>query len=331
MILRWGILGVARINRSLIPPLQSSERNQLVAIASRDARRAEEAATRWRIPRSYGTYEELLADPEIDVVYNPLPNDLHVEWSIRAARAGKHVLCEKPLALTSPDLARLEDASRAKGVVVAEAFMYRHHPQTLKVRELVMGGVLGPVGLVRGSFTFTLNNPQDYRADPKRGGGALWDIGCYPVSYARYVLGEEPTLALGSQTLGGTGIDETFVGVLRFPGGALLSFDCGFSAPYRTQMEIVGREASLVVPRPFKPGLEEKALLIRDGRDPEELPMPGDDLYRGEVEDMADAVLLRKPPRVGLQESRGNLLALAALRRAAETGLPAAIGAPSAG
>src|SRR5271169_272792 len=161
MILRWGILGVARINRAVIPPLQSSSRNRLMGVASRDLSRAEEAAARWGIPRAFGSYEALLADPEIDVVYIPLPNDLHREWCVRAARAGKHVLCEKPLALTVQDLAKIEEESAAAHVVVAEAFMYRHHPQTLRVREIVSAGEIGTVGLVRGSYTFTLDHAGD--------------------------------------------------------------------------------------------------------------------------------------------------------------------------
>ncbi len=321
MPLRWGILGVARINRALVPPLQASDRHELVAIASRDAARAAEAAKQWGIPRAYGSYEDLLADPDVDVVYIPLPNGLHATWTIRAAEAGKHVLCEKPLALTVDDIDRIQDAARRAGVVVAEAFMYRHHPQTLRVRELVATGSLGTIRLVRGAFTFSLTHEADPRLDPAQGGGSLWDVGCYPVSFARFVLGEEPVEVFGWQATGATGVDETFAGGLRFPSGALALIDCGFRAPFRTHVEVVGSEASLVIPRPFKPGLTETILLSR-GDETEEMSVGGHDLYRGEIEDMADAILLGQPSRVRLAESRGNVAALVALLGAARDGRP---------
>jgi xylose dehydrogenase (NAD/NADP) len=322
MTLRWGILGVARINRALIPPLQSSERNQLVGIASRDEGRAREAAKKSGIPRAYGSYEAMLADAEIDVVYIPLPNDLHTEWTVRAARAGKHVLCEKPLALAVADVDRIAEAAREAGVVVAEAFMYRHHPQTLRVREMAASGEIGRVRLVHGAFTFNLENEGDYRLNPAQGGGSLWDVGCYPVSFARLVLGEEPVEAFGWSLSNPAGADTTFSGQLRFGSGALASFDSGFKAPFRTRMEVVGERGSIVVPRPFKPGKDERILLNRGDDREEEIRIPGDDLYRGEVEDVADAVLLGRPSRMSLADSRGNVAALAALLASARAGRP---------
>jgi len=321
MALRWGILGVARINRALIPPIQGAERHELVAIASRDAARAAEAAKQWGIPRAYGSYEDLLADRDVDVVYNPLPNALHAAWTIRAAEAGKHVLCEKPLALTVEEVDRIQDAARRAGVVVAEAFMYRHHPQTLRIAELVKGGSLGTLRLVRGSFSFFLTHEKDPRLDPAQGGGSLWDVGCYPVSFARFVLGEEPAEAFGWKATGPTGIDETFAGGLRFPSGVLALVDSSFRAPLRTHIEIVGSDGSLVVPHPFKPGLQETMHLSR-GETREEIPVAGQELYLGEIEDMADAVLHGRPSRVSLAESRGNVATLVALLEAAAKGQP---------
>jgi predicted dehydrogenase len=317
--LRWGILGNARINRALIPPLRESSRNTLAAIASRDLARATEAAKQWDIPQAYGSYDALLSDPSIDVVYIPLPNDLHAEWTVRAARAGKHVLCEKPMAISLVGFDRITAAAHAAGVVVAEAFMYRHHAQTLKLRELIREGALGRVGLVRGAFTFTLNRPNDVRLEPAKGGGSLWDVGCYPVSFARFALDEEPHEAFGWQVTGPTGVDETFAGQLRFPSGALAQFDCGFRAPFRTEIEIVGSEGTLRVPRPFKPGVGE-ALLLTRGETTETIAVAGQELYLGEVEDMADAVLLGRPPRIGFGESRGNCVALLALLQSAREG-----------
>lgn len=324
MPLRWGILGVARINRALIPPIQAAERHELVAIASRDAGRAGDAAKQWGIPRAYGSYEDLLADRDIDVVYIPVPNGGHATWTIRAAEAGKHVLCEKPLALTVEDVDRIQDAARRAGVVVAEAFMYRHHPQTLRIGELVSGGALGAPRLVRGSFSFSLTRADDPRLDPAEGGGSLWDVGCYPVSFARFVLGAEPLEAFGWKATGPTGIDETFAGGLRFPSGVLALVDSSFRAPLRTHLEVVGAEGSLVVPHPFKPGLEETLLLSR-GDETEEIHVAGQELYRGEIEDMADAILLGQPSRVTLAESRGNVATLVALLEAAAKGHPVSL------
>jgi predicted dehydrogenase len=216
---------------------------------------------------------------------------------------------------------RVEAAAREAGVVVTEAFMYRHHPQTLRVREMVASGAVGTVRLVRGSFTFNIGHSADYRLDPAQGGGSLWDVGCYPVSYARFVVGEEPVEAFGWSIVGPTGIDETFVGQLRFPSGAMVSFDCGFRSPFRTEVEIVGSEAAILVRRPFKPGLEETLVLTR-GDEAQEIAIAGEELYRGEVDDLADAALLGHPPRVSLSESRGNVAVMAALLRSAASGRP---------
>jgi predicted dehydrogenase len=319
--LRWGLLSTARINRALLPPLRVSPRNELVAVASRDPERARDYARDHNIPRAHGTYEALLADPDVDVIYNPLPNHLHAEWTIKAAQAGKHVLCEKPLAIAVEEVDALEAAAKRANVIVAEAFMYRHHPQTLRVKELVESGAIGRVRLVRGSFTFNLTRAQDVRLNPEMGGGSIWDVGCYPISYARLILGAEPLEAFGWQTTGPTGVDETFTGQLRFPGDRYAQFDSGFRAPFRSHIEIVGSEGAITVPTPFKPGLEERLLLSRGDRS-ETIPIHGQELYTGEVEDMADAILAGKPPRISLADSRGNVAAILALLRSAGEGKP---------
>ncbi len=320
-ILRWGFLSTARINRALIPPLRASPRNRLEAVASRDLTRAEAYAREWKIPRAYGSYEAMLADPEIDAIYIPLPNSLHAEWTIRAARAGKHVLCEKPLALTVEEVDAMAEAAREAGVVVAEAFMYRHHPQTLKTKELVESGAIGDLQVIRGAFTFTLTRPGDVRLDPGLGGGSLWDVGCYPVSYARTLAGAEPLEVFGWQAAGEGGVDMAFAGQLRFPGEVFAQFDCGFRAPFRAHLEIVGSEGALTVAQPFKPGADE-TLYLRRGSERQAISVAGQELYVGEVEDMADAVLLGKPPVVSLADSRGNTATLTALLRSARERRP---------
>ncbi len=316
--LNWGLLSTARINRSLIPPLRSSKRNQLSAVASRSKESADAYAANWKIPRAYGSYEELLADPEIDVIYNPLPNHLHALWTVKAVEAGKHVLCEKPLALTVEDVDAIAAAAGKHERVVAEAFMYRHHPGTLKVMEIVAGGSLGTLKLMRGSFTFKLDREGDIRYNPAMGGGSLWDVGCYPISYMRAVLGAEPLERIGWQVLGPTGIDETFVGVLRFPGDVYAQFDSSFAIPFHVYMEFVGDEGTLIIPNPFKPGLNEKIFLVRDGKT-ETIKIKGQELYLGEVEDMADAVLMGKKPRISLDDSRANVATILALLESART------------
>jgi len=311
-LLKWGLLSTARINQALIPPLRASERNSLVAVASRDARRAEAYAKQHAIPRSYGSYEALLADPEIDVVYNPLPNHLHAEWSIRAAQAGKHVLCEKPLALTVNEVDRMTEAAQQSGTILAEAFMYRHHPQTLAVQKAVQDGQIGDIQLIRGSFSFTLQRPEDFRWTPEFGGGALWDVGCYPVSFTRMLVGNPPEEVFGWQVATPDGVDQTFIGQLRFSGGVLAQFDCSFNLPHQTVMEIRGTQGILIVPAPFKPDPKQKPYILKDNRK-RQITFKNPDLYLGEVEDLADAILFGKSPRVSLSESRENIATLKAL------------------
>jgi xylose dehydrogenase (NAD/NADP) len=318
-ILRWGLLGAARVNRRVIPALRASSANRLVAVASRDPARAAEYATEWGIERAHGSYEALLADPEVDVVYVPLPNHLHAEWTVRAARAGKHVLCEKPLALTVEEVDAVAAAAGESGVVVAEGFVYRHHPQTLEVKELVDGGSVGKVRFVRGTFSFTLERPNDIRFRPEWGGGCLWDVGCYPLSFTRFVLGEEPEEVVGTQVLGPSGVDETFAGQLLFPGGVVAQVDAGFRSDARTALEIGGTEGTILVRQPWRP--EGLPILLTRGGEIEEIAAGGvEDRFRLEIDDLSDCVRTGRPPRVSLAESRGNVATIVALLRSAREG-----------
>jgi predicted dehydrogenase len=319
--LGWGILGTARINRMLIPPLRVSPGNRLIAVASRDLARGEAYAREWEIGRVHGSYEALLADPEIDCVYIPLPNHLHAEWTIKAARAGKHVLCEKPLALGVEDVDAMAAACRDAGVVLAEAFMYRHHPQTLKVKALLDEGAIGRLRFLRGSFTFPLTRPNDVRLRPEWGGGCLWDVGCYPLSFARFLVGAEPLEVHGFQVLGPTGIDETFAAQARFPGDVLFQLDAGFRSPVRASMELVGTEGTLFVHHPWRPEQDHPLRLTRDGST-EEILVPGEDRFLLEIEDLAAAVRGERAPRVSLADTRANVAALVALQRSAREGRP---------
>jgi len=324
--LNWGLIGTARINRALIAPLRVSPRNRLLAVASRSAEKASAYARQWEIPKAHGSYEALLDDPEIDVVYNSLPNSMHAEWTIKAAQAGKHVLCEKPLATTLEEVDAIREASQKGGVVVTEAFMYRHHPQTLKVKELVDGGALGEIKVVKGGFSFSLDDPSqtNIRLRPELGGGSIWDIGCYPISYTRYVMDGEPAEVFGWQISNSLGVDLTFAGQMRFANGAIAQFDSSFQTPFHVWMEITGTKGILFVQQPFKPQ-EIETLVLSRGSETEVIDVQGPELYIGEVEDLADAVLDGKPPRLSLEWSRGNVAAILALLESARKGQPIAL------
>jgi D-xylose 1-dehydrogenase (NADP+, D-xylono-1,5-lactone-forming) len=320
--LRWGLLSTARINRALLPPLRSSARNELTAVASRDLERAQAYADERNIPRVFGSYEAMLADPDVDVIYNPLPNSMHTEWTIKATEAGKHVLCEKPLANTLEEVDAITAAARKAGVVVMEAFMYRHHPQTLKVKELVESGAIGKLQLIRGSFTFKIADEGDVRLNSSLGGGSIWDVGCYPISYARLIAGTEPVEVFGWQKTGaGSGVDESFFGQMRFPNEVHAQFDCGFRSPQRTHIELVGDKGNITVKTPFTPRLNEE-IIVTNGDEKRIITTPGEDLYLGEVENMADAILDGKPPRMSLADSRNNVALILALLRSAKEARP---------
>ena len=320
--LRWGLLGTARITRSIIPALRAAAGHELTAVASRSAEKAAAHAKQWDIPRAITSYEAMLADPDIDIVYIPLPNHLHAEWTIKAAEAGKHVLCEKPIALTVEEVDRITAAATRHGVVVAEAFMYRHHPQTMMLKQLVGEGAIGELRFIRGSFTFTLNRPGDVRFESTYGGGSLWDVGCYPVSLARVLAGMQPREVFGRAQAGTTGIDEMFAGQLIFTDKLQAQFDCGFVAPFRTEAELVGTTGSIRVTRPFKPGASETLVLSR-GDDFEQIAIDNaGELYVGELEDMARAIQDGTPSRVTLADSRDNTAVLVALYESARIGTP---------
>ncbi len=322
--LRWGLLSTARINRALLPPLRSSARNELTAVASRDLDRAQAYANERNIPRVFGSYEAMLADPDVDVIYNPLPNSMHTEWTIKAAQAGKHVLCEKPLANTVEEVDEITEAAKKAGVVVMEAFMYRHHPQTLKVKELVDEGAIGKLQLIRGSFTFKMpaDRENDVRLNASLGGGSIWDVGCYPISYARLIADAEPIEVFGWQITGtNSSVDESFFGQMRFPNNVYAQFDCGFRTPQRTNMELVGDQGNIIVKLPFTPKLNEE-IIVTNGDEKRIITIPGEDLYLGEVENMADAILEGKAIRMSLTGSRNDVATIQALLHSAHEGKP---------
>src|SRR4051794_4823889 len=317
-ILRWALLGTARINRAVIPVLQESSRHHLDVVASRALERARAYAAEWHIPRALAPYEAVLRDPDIDAVYISLPNSLHAEWTIRALEAGKHVLCEKPLALTPGDVERIAATADRTGRVAAEAFMYRHHPLTLTAEAVVREGRLGTLRLVRGAFTFNLNRAGDTRYEPVLGGGALWAVGCYPVSYACLIADAARAGVAGWEELLPSGVDVAFSGMMRFPHGLFAQFDCGFRAAFRAEMELVGTDATLRVERAFKAGPLSRLLLIQ-GDETTNVPYEEQPPYVGEIDDFAAAALDGRPQRVPLAESWRTVSTICALYHAART------------
>ncbi len=323
----WGVLGVANIAvRAVIPALQHARNARLVAIASRTAARAEDAARRLEIPRAYGSYDALLEDPEIQAIYIPLPNSLHREWTLRCAAAGKHVLCEKPLAVSAADCEAMIEGCRRHGVSLMEAFMYRFHPRTERVLEIVRAGEIGDVRLVRAAFTFaTRERRGNIRFDPALGGGALNDVGCYTTNICRAVLGE-PSDAVAFGVVGPSGVDEVAAGMLRFADGRVGMIDCGITLARRETYEIVGSTGRVVVPDPgaFLPPTSDTALEIVRGADREVVGIPGADQYQRMVEHFGDVLSgarLALPP----EDAVANVRTISALRASLERGTPVTV------
>ena len=315
---RWGLLSTANINRRVIPAIRASRRGHLVGVASRSLASAEHYAAHWEIPRAFESYEAMLASDEVDAVYISLPNHLHAEWTINALQAGKHVLCEKPFALSLADVDAMIAAAHQCGRVLAEAFMYRHHPQTKIVGEWVRSGRLGQISLVRSLFNFNMGTRDNVRLVPEWGGGCLWDVGVYPLSFAQYVMGGPPEWVSGSQWLGESGVDESFVGQMAYAGGRLAQISSAFRTPFLTQAEIIGTEGRLLLNRPFTMLDETRELLFfRHEGQPEHISVPEQELYRGEIADMHAAILDGERPYLTLQETRNHVKTVLALYAAA--------------
>lgn len=320
---RWGLLSTARINRSLIPAIRASEHGELAAVASRDLEKSRNYAREWNIPQAYGSYDELLRSNDVDAVYISLPNHLHAEWSIKALRAGKHVLCEKPFALTTGEVDQMIAASRESGCILQEAFMYRHHPQTKLVGEWVRSGRLGEISLVRVVFNFLMaNRAGNVRLVPEYGGGSLWDVGIYPISYAQYIMGEPPLSASGVQWIGETGVDESFAGLLHFSGGRAAQIASSFRTPFYASVDIVGTLGRLSLNRPFTrlDSPDREMIFFPAEGEPETVEVPEQETYLGEVENMNRAIRTGEPAYIDFAESRNHIRTAQALYEAAQTG-----------
>jgi predicted dehydrogenase len=324
---RWGVLGVAGIAaRRVIPAMQQGEFTEIAAIASRSRAKAEEAASCLGIPRAFGSYEEMLADPEIEAVYNPLPNHLHVPWSIRAAEAGKHVLCEKPIGLNTAEALELIAARDRTGVVIGEAFMVQNHPQWVRTRELVRSGRIGQLRFAMGSFGTSQTDPGNIRNVLEYGGGGLMDLGCYPIKVSRMIFGEEPervsaTLVRDAQFR----IDTLASAILEYPSGHCV-FTCGTRVALHQSMHFFGTAGRIELEIPYNapPGGPTR-ILIDDGRDVlrsgvEVVDLPPCDQYGIQGDLFSRAILEGGPPPVPLEDSVRNMAVIDAVFRAAATG-----------
>ena len=317
MSVAWGLLSTAPINLSILDAAHKTDQAEVVAVASRDEARAGAYAREHGIERSYGSYDALLADPDVDAVYVSLPNGLHVEWTLRALEAGKHVLCEKPLARRAADVERAFEVAEAAGLVLSEGFMWRHHPQTAKLASLVADEVIGPLRLIRVAFSFPLaveRSPDDARFSAELDGGAMMDVGCYCVSAIRFLAGE-PRRVAATQLLGPSGVDVVFAGTLTHAGEVISHFDCGFVLPRRSELEVLGEEGSLYVLNPFviiSPGIE-----LRRGGTVEQVAVEDADSYLLELENVSGAIRGVAPLLLGREDALGQARSIEALYGAA--------------
>jgi xylose dehydrogenase (NAD/NADP) len=310
--IRWGLLGTGNITRKLLAGAAGTSTADVVAVGSRDGDRATAFAAANAIPRAHGSYEALLADPGVDAVYISLPNGLHHGWTMHALAAGKHVLCEKPYTRHPDEVDEAFDAADARGLVLSEAFMWRHHPQVAMLRSIV--AEIGPLQLIRATFSFVLKSEANVRVQADLDGGSLMDVGCYCVSGARLLAGEEPSEVIGVAALE-NGVDRRFTGILRFPSGPIAEFSSGFTSNHRG-LEAIGREGSV---RATDPWQSLPATIWRDGV---ETVLEPADPYTLELEDMAAAIRAERPALLGRADALGQARTIEALYRSAETGAP---------
>jgi predicted dehydrogenase len=321
---QWGVLGVARIaTTQVIPAMRRGEFSEVAGIASRDLAKAQKTARDLGIPKVYGSYEEMLADPEIEAVYNPLPNHLHVPWSIRAAQAGKHVLCEKPIGMSVAETRELIAARDRTGVTMGEAFMVRTHPQWLRIEELVRAGRLGQLRYALGSFAYSNLNPANIRNIREYGGGALMDIGCYPIKVSRFVFGEEPVRVAASidRDPAFGGIDRLTSAILEYPSGPCI-FTCTTQAIPNQSMRFFGTKASIEPEIPFNAPKDRPSHIRIDegaaGTTVEEFPPCDQYTIQGDL--FSRAIREGGAPPVPLEDALKNMAVIEAVFRAGESG-----------
>jgi len=329
--LRWGVLGTGNIAGQFAQPMSSAPRCKLAAVGSRTISSAREFAQAHEIPHSFGSYEELIACDDVDAVYISLPNSMHHAWTLAALRAGKHVLCEKPLAANAPEAQEMFDQAERSGLLLMEAFMYRSHPLTHAVQSAIREGVIGQIKLIRTSFCYrTIRVAGNIRFSRELAGGAMMDVGCYCLNFARMIAGAEPINVCAAGKLHDSGVDESAAVVLAFPNGILSTFSCGMSVQADNAASICGTEGFIEIPIPWKPPVED-AIWISGRATPPRQDSPGKapsdhprlthrvsasmPLYALEATDFAASVLDHIPPRVSREDSLGNMRLLDEIRR----------------
>jgi xylose dehydrogenase (NAD/NADP) len=315
---KWGLLSTALINEAILAGAAESPDVDVIAVASRDEARAQNYAREHGIERAYGSYEALVADVDVEAVYVSLPNSLHGEWALRALEAGKHVLVEKPFSRRPAEVEQAFEAAEAAGLVLSEGFMWRHHPQTARLLELVESGAIGRPRLVRAAFGFSLAEERgsaDTRFDPALDGGALMDVGSYCVNALR-LFGGEPQRARGEQVVGPSGVDVVFTGTLSFADELVGHFDCGFVFPRRAALELVGETSTIFVPDPFtigEPGIE----LRRGDAEAEQIAIQPVNHYRLELENVSAAIRGERRLLLGREDAVGQARTIEALYQSA--------------
>jgi D-xylose 1-dehydrogenase (NADP+, D-xylono-1,5-lactone-forming) len=317
MSVKWGVVSTADINRKFLAGAREADDTELLAVASRDQDRAGAYARESGIERAYGSYEALFADPDVEAVYISLPNSMHVEWTVRALEAGKHVLCEKPLSRRPAEVEHAFDVAARNERLLMEGFMYRHNPQTRRLTELVSAGAVGRVRMIRGVFGFVAHDPANVRLSAKLEGGALMDVGCYCVSGSRLIAGE-PERVMGEQEIGGDGVDVAFAATMRFPGEVLAHFDAGLALASRDLFEVVGDQGTLRLEDPWhcvNPGIR----LQREDGD-ERIEIDRANSYRLEAENMSAAIRGRAPLLLDRADAIGQARTIGALYESADEG-----------
>ena len=332
--LRWGVLSTARIADAQVRAISMSTNSELTAVASRDLTLAQAWAKQREVAYAFGSYEEMLASDAVDVVYIPLPTGLHHEWSIKAMQNGKHVLCEKPLAANAAEVREIIAAAEATGLKAMEAFMYRFHPLASRLAQLLAEGAIGTPKVIRASFGFALNRPDDIRWSAELAGGAIMDVGCYCTNISLMLAGAKPHAVTAGAVWAPTGVDESLVGTLEFPGGLLAAVDCSFKTGTVLQQSLTvsGTEGLITAPQPFRKGDGPAEITVdrADGGDNpgliEVIRLP--EVYQNHlmIEHFADAVLNDRPLAYTLQESLANMQVIDALKESARAGKRIEIG-----
>jgi xylose dehydrogenase (NAD/NADP) len=321
---RWGILSTALINGKVLRGAALSPNVSVVAVGSRDGERSREFASQWGIARAYGSYEEVLADPDVEAVYIPLPNSMHHDWTMRSLEAGKHVLCEKPYTRHAAETSVAFDEADRRNLVLSEAFMFRYHPHIQALVQLVESGQLGRLRLISGAFSGHTDNPNDVRLDPELDGGSLMDVGVYPLSASRLLAGE-PLAVTAQQVTGPTGVDVSFAATLRFDDDVLAHFDCAFHVADRSYLEVVGTEGRVDVSDPWH-GTHQALTITMRGAEPVRTEIEPANPYQLELEEFGKAVRGKPNQLIGRADAEGQAEAVEALYLAAATETTVTIG-----